>query len=346
MTLSTIQRTIRVALVMLISATVVVACGPDKHKHRMPMKTGQKAINPKTGLPYTAQETAEQQKKQNEDLKNRRGKIETIEKKIEEAKNYKPLDKNSLAEGTYTLDKVTVYYKYINGSDEMRIYREHGIQNYKLTEVPGTYMAASFVASFSDTPRFIEVPLKFIVDRSQNQDWTAAGDAAFPQVVNLYSVAKQITKDMTHDLDDDTDNIDQKARVKAGVANMLVSATFTDSAYSLLDENGKKVTMRLLDVSKARLNIAFDIDEAGPKPLKARTIVLSYAIEKKAAAQATGTPAASNPDPGAPTSATTPNGQLASEQGPGNEQMGAAPVDNGAAPADAVPGVDDDQANH
>jgi hypothetical protein len=332
MTLSKIQTTIRWALVALISLTVVVACGPDKHKHRMPMKTGQKAINPKTGLPYTAQQTAEQQKKQAEDLKNRSAKIEEIDGLIAAAKKFDALDKNSLKEGTYTLDKITVFFKYMNGSDDIRIYREHGIQNYSLTDL--VYKATGFVASFSDNARFVEVPLKFIVDRSQNQDWTAAGDAAFPQVVNVRSEAKQNQKDYTLDLKDETQNIDANNRLKASLGNMLVSAQFTNGAYTAQDENGKNVTMRLLNVSENRLNVSFDIDEAGPKPLRARTIVLGYAIEKKAAAAQQ---AAENT--AAQAAATTPDGQLAPEAAP------TAAGDNAAPPASSVPGVDDDQAN-
>jgi hypothetical protein len=334
MTLSTIQTTIRLALVTLLSLTVVVACGPDKHKHRMPMKTGQqKGINPKTGLGNTPQQTAEQQKKQAEDLKNRSQKIEEIDGLIAAAKDpkkFNSLDKNSLKEGIYTLDKVIVYFKYMNAPDDVRVYREHGIQNYRLTDL--TYKATGFVASFSDNPRFVEVPLKFIVDRSQNQDWTAAGGAAFPQVVNMRSEAKQNPKEYTLDLLDDNQDIDANNRLKTSVGNMLVSAQFANGAYTIQDENGKNVTMRLLDVSETRLNISFDIDEAGPKPLRARTIVLSYAIEKKVAAQSAGTPAAS-------AAATTQDGQLAPENA-------SAPGDNRATPADAVPGVDDDQAQH
>jgi hypothetical protein len=331
MTLSTIQTTIRMALVTLLSLTVVVACGPDKHKHRMPMKTGQqKGINPKTGLGNTPQQTAEQQKKQAEDLKNRSAKIKEIDDSIIAAKNFATTDKNALKDGTYTLDKVTTYFKYMNSPDDMRVYREHGIQNSQLTDIPGTYKATGFVASFSDNARFVEIPLKFIVDRTQNQDWTTAGNAAFPDVVNLRSEVVQNTKEVTHDLRDENQNLDKGGRVKASVSTMLTSAQFTNGAYTVQDENGKNVTLRLLNVSETRLNISFDIDEAGPKPLRARTIVLSYSIEKKVAAQTAATPVAA---------ATTQDGQLAPENA-------SAAGDNGATPADAVPSVDDDQAQH
>jgi hypothetical protein len=303
----------------------------------MPMKTGQKAINPKTGLPYTAQETAEQQKRQAEDLKNRSAKVTEIDDAITAAKRFNLLDKSSLKDGTYTLDKVITYFKYM--SPDVRIYREHGIQNSKLTD--GTAMTTGFVASLSDGGRFFEIPLKFIVDRSQNQDWTAAGDAAFPQVVNLKSTVKQ-TKNMTHDLEDYTDDLDLKARAKASVANMLVNGTLTnDGAYYTKDENGREVYMRLLNVSESRLNVSFDVVES-KEPLKARTIVLSYAIEKKmAAAQATGNTTAQAQQ------TTTQDGQLAPEQAAGNEQLGAAPTgDSATPPSSAVPGVDDDQAQH
>lgn len=302
MTLSKIETTIRWALITLLSLTVVVACGPQNRKHRMPMKAGQKALPPKL--------TPEQQKKQEADLKDRSQKVQEIEKQIASAKNFSALDRNSLKDGTYTLDKVMTYFSYM--SPDVRVYREHGIQNYDLTA--GAALTTGFVASLSDSGRYFEIPLKFIVDRSQNQDWLAAGDAAFPQVVNLKSMVKPM-KDMTFDLEDRNESVNLDTRAKASVALMLASATLTkDNAYFTKDENGKEVFMKLLNVSENRLNISFDVVES-EQPFKKRTVVLSYSIEKKASeAQTAGAQ-----------QATTADGQLAPEQAPG---------------ADQVPGVD------
>lgn len=363
MKLSTIQRTIRLAFVTLLSMTVVVACGPDKRKHRAPMKVGQKGIDPKTGLPIGGAQTPEQQKKAAEDLKNRSANISNIEGRIAQAKNGQPTDKNSMGDGEYILDGVTTYFKYMNTSNnsgEMRVYREHGVQNAQLTDIKDTNLATGFIASFSDTPRFIDVPLKFKVDRTKGQDW-ASDPSNFPSRVLVRTNVTQNTAKVTHELEDSTQNADPNSPLKAGVINLLNFGTFKDNAYSISDD-GKNVTMRLLKVSDSMFKISFDIDESA-KPLKARTVVLTYKVEKKAAAggtptptggaaqpSGTGTPATTTGDTGGMTPAEQPpapaagaaTAEAAPAASPESAAAAAAPP-AGAPAATGIPGVDDDQ---
>lgn len=353
MKLSTIQRTIRLSLITLLSATVVVACGPDKHKHRQPMRTGNKGIDPKTGLPMTPAQTAEQQKKQQEELKSRSAKQQNIEGRIAQAKNGQPTDKNSMGEGTYTLDGVSSYYKYMKSSDDMRVFRDHSIQNTQLKDLQDGYVASGFVASFSDTPRTIEILTKFTVDRSKNQDWAAEASNFLGRVVFRTEVT-QNTKEWTHDMLDTLMDVKSQNPDKISIINLLNAGSFNNNAYSLSDGKAT-VTMRLLKVSETLFKITFDIDESA-QPLRARSIVLNYKVEKKTAATPSAQDAAAAaaagmtpaPQPQATPAPATPavdNGAAATAPAatPDPAATGAAAATPAGAPTDAVPGVDTDQ---
>lgn len=350
MKMTTILRTIRLALIALLSTSVVVACGPDKRKHRQPMKVGNKGIDPKTGLPTGTPQSPEAQKKAAEDLKNRSANISNIEGRIAQTKKGEPTDKNSMGEGTYTLEGVVTYFKYINTSGkaaDMRVYRESQLQNLELIEVKDAHLATGFVDSFADIPRFVETPTRFTVNRSRNPDWSNdLENFKDSKSVLIRTVVTQNTGKITHALNDTTQQADPSKLSQVSVINLLNAGTIKDKAYTIKDDRNKTVTMQMLKVSETQFKIAFDIDESA-NPLQARTIVLIFKVEKDAGAGNAGGAVGGGQAP-APTTGDS-GGQAPADQPPASSAeaeaaAAAASTPAGSPPASAIPGfgADDD----
>jgi hypothetical protein len=329
------KRSTLIAITVMAALSIEVGCGdgkkqPTRLAHNVPGKTTTAPTKfDKNGKPIPATDAGKDTSTKADQN------VSAIAKEETDLQAGKPVTREDLTAGVYTLSNVVTSIHYMVALEDARAIQQSNVDasnpnDFRLVDA-GNKLSAGIVSNLLDTPRSIQLPSTFTIKTAGQ--WDANPDRLD---VNL-SDSVTTPKDGKPVL---TDTIQRSADVAASVLKILSEGKWDDKAkmYTSTDSNNIPLSLTLIQKDATNLTVLMNVGEKRATGAEAattknvqnvtydRNFYLQYTIAAKqadkitvkeipaAAPAATAAPATAAPD----TSTATPAPTTTSTDSTGN----------------------------